>query len=395
MPNEENYTAKLLEMEDIILTDVTNEAGTTFIHCMMPQREYECPRCKATTSRIHDYRTQTVKDAPMYGRHTVLKIRKRRYVCPVCGKRFYEKVPLLPKYQRTTTRLWAFVLEELSKVQSMKDIASRVGISATSVARILDHLSYDMLHLPDVISIDEFKGNAGGHKFQCIITNPKKRQVLDILPEKTTESLSGYFSRFRDRANVKYIVMDMSCVFRSMANTCFPKAQIVADKYHVQRQVAWAFEDMRKRVQQKFAANRRRYFKRSRYIMLKNIHKLNEEEKQQLTVMLGLSEELAASYFLLQKFYEVMQSKDRVTAKKRLSEWYLHVGSTDSRIYSRFHKCVNTFIEWNDEILNAFETGFTNGYTEGCNNKIKVIKRNAYGLRNFHRFKHRIMHVMA
>lgn len=283
MPNKENYTAKLLEMEDIILTDVTNEAGTTFIHCMMPQREYECPRCKATTSRIHDYRTQTVKDAPMYGRHTVLKIRKRRYVCPVCGKRFYEKVPLLPKYQRTTTRLWAFVLEELSKVQSMKDIASRVGISATSVARILDHLSYDMLHLPDVISIDEFKGNAGGHKFQCIITNPKKRQVLDILPEKTTESLSGYFSRFRDRANVKYIVMDMSCVFRSMANTCFPKAQIVADKYHVQRQVAWAFEDMRKRVQQKFAANRRRYFKRSRYIMLKNIHKLNEEEKQQLT----------------------------------------------------------------------------------------------------------------
>ena len=129
--------------------------------------------------------------------------------------------------------------------------------------------------------------------------------------------------------------------------------------------------------------------------MLKNIHKLNEEEKQQLTVMLGLSEELAASYFLLQKFYEVMQSKDRVTAKKRLSEWYLHVGSTDSRIYSRFHKCVNTFIEWNDEILNAFETGFTNGYTEGCNNKIKVIKRNAYGLRNFHRFKQRIMHVMA
>ena len=291
---------------------------------------------------------------------------------------------------------------ELAKIagylHDIGNLINRVDHSqsgAIMAFRILDHLSYDMLHLPDVISIDEFKGNAGGHKFQCIITNPKKRQVLDILPEKTTESLSGYFSRFRDIANVKYIVMDMSCVFRSMANTCFPKAQIVADKYHVQRQVAWAFEDMRKRVQQKFAANRRRYFKRSRYIMLKNIHKLNEEEKQQLTVMLGLSEELAASYFLLQKFYEVMQSKDRVTAKKRLSEWYLHVGSTDSRIYSRFHKCVNTFIEWNDEILNAFETGFTNGYTEGCNNKIKVIKRNAYGLRNFHRFKQRIMHVMA
>lgn len=395
MSNKENYTAKLLGMKDLIVTDVINEANAIVIHCRMPQREHECPRCNAATSKVHDYRTQTVKDAPLYGSHTVLTIRKRRYVCPVCGKRFYEKIPLLPKYQRTTTRLWVFVLDELSKVQSMKAIAQRVGISGTSVARILDHLHYEMIHLPDVISIDEFKGNADGHKFQCILTNPKKKKVLDILPERTVESLAGYFSRFRDRTNVKYIVMDMSSVFRSVAKSCFPQAQIVADKYHVQRQVIWAFEDIRKKVQQQFGVHRRRYFKRSRWIMLKNIHKLKEEETQQLEVMLSLSEELATAYLLLQKFYEVIQSKERAAAKRKLSEWYLYVGTTDPQIYSRFHQCVNTFLEWNDEILNAFETGLTNGYTEGCNNKIKVIKRNAYGLRNFHRFKQRILHVMT
>lgn len=202
----------------------------------------------------------------------------------------------------------------------MKAIAHRVGISSTSVARILDHLHYEMLHLPDVISIDEFKGNTDGHKFQCILTNPKKKQALDILPERTVESLAGYFYRFRDRTNVNYVVMDMSSVFRSMAKSCFPKARIVADKYHVQRQVAWAFEDIRKQAQKKLGTDRRRYFKRSRWIMLKNIHKLKEEEKERLEVMLNLSEELAAAYFLLQKFYEVMQSKDRVTAKRKLSE---------------------------------------------------------------------------
>lgn len=395
MSNKENYTAKLLGMKDLIVTDVINEANAIVIHCRMPQREHECPRCNAATSKVHDYRTQTVKDAPLYGSHTVLTIRKRRYVCPVCGKRFYEKIPLLPKYQRTTTRLWVFVLDELSKVQSMKAIAQRVGISGTSVARILDHLHYEMIHLPDVISIDEFKGNTNGHKFQCILTNPKKKKVLDILPERTVENLAGYFSRFRDRTNVKYVVMDMSSVFRSMAKSCFPQAQIVADKYHVQRQVIWAFEDIRKKVQQQFGVHRRRYFKRSRWIMLKNIHKLKEEETQQLEVMLSFSEELATAYLLLQKFYEVIQSKERAAAKRKLSEWYLYVGATDPQIYSRFHQCVNTFLEWNDEILNAFETGLTNGYTEGCNNKIKVIKRNAYGLRNFHRFKQRILHVMT
>lgn len=394
MPNND-YTEKLLGIKDLILTDVTNEDGVMIIDCMMAKREHACPRCSTVTSKVHDYRTQSVKDAPFHGCQSILRIRKRRHVCPACGKRFFEKVPLLPKYQRTTTRLWAYVLDELARVQSMKAIAERVGISGTSVARILDHLNYKAHHLPDVISIDEFKGNADGHKFQCILTNPKKKQVLDVLPERNTESLAEYFSQFSDRNNVKYIVMDMSSVFRSMAHTCFANAEIVADKYHVQRQVTWAFEDIRKEVQKKFGTKRRRYFKRSRWIMLKNINKLKEREMEQLEVMLGLSPDLATAYFLLQNFYEVMQSEDHIEAKKKLSEWYMHVGATDSKTFSRFHKCVNTFIEWNDEILNAFKTGLSNGYTEGCNNKIKVIKRNAYGLRNFNRFKQRIMHVMA
>lgn len=69
----------------------------------------------------------------------------------------------------------------------------------------------------------------------------------------------------------------------------------------------------------------------------------------------------------------------------------MHVGVTE---LNRFKKCVNTFVDWNEEILNVFETGLTNGYTEGCNNRIKVLKRNAYGVRNFDRFRKRILHVM-
>ena len=69
----------------------------------------------------------------------------------------------------------------------------------------------------------------------------------------------------------------------------------------------------------------------------------------------------------------------------------MHVGVTE---LERFHKCLNTFTDWNEEILNAFETGLTKGYTEGCNNKIKVLKRNAYGMRRFDRFRKRILHMM-
>ena len=393
----DNYTEKLIGMKDAILLNVENIQDTMIIELKMEKRIHECPRCKAHTSKVHDYRIQYVKDVPSFNQKVVLKIHKRRHVCPACGKKFYEHIPLVPKYQRTTQRIWAFVIDELSKVQSMKEIGIRANISSSTVARILDNMRYSCDSLPEVISIDEFKGNADGEKFQCILTNPGKRKVIDILPKRSVDSLCAYFANFKlnNRKQVKYVVMDMSAVFKSMAESCFPNAKIVADKFHVQRLVTWAFEDMRKSVQKEFHKQRRRYFKRSRWLMLKDPEKLTEEQFEQLSHMLELSKPLAQAYYLLHEFRKFIHSPDVHTAKKRLSDWYMHVGTTDSKEFERFYKCVDTFSKWESEILNAFESGLSNGYTEGYNNKIKVIKRNAYGIRNFKRLRKRILHVTA
>lgn len=121
------------------------------------------------------------------------------HVCPCCGKRFFETIPFLPKYQRTSNALWAMALLELSKTASMKSIAERLNVSASTIARILDKVNYPCATLPPVISIDEFKGNTGGRKFQCILTNPKEKKVLDILPNRKSDDLYQYFSKFPDR----------------------------------------------------------------------------------------------------------------------------------------------------------------------------------------------------
>lgn len=381
---------KLLGLKDIILINIEEFSDSKVIEFKMQQRIHKCPSCNSETSKVHDYRVQQVKDIPMFGYNTILKIHKRRHVCKACGKKFYESLPFLPKYQRTTNRLWMYILKELEETRSMKSIACSVNLSGPSIARVIDKVSYGLSSLPNTISIDEFKGNAG-RKFQCILTNPRKQEVLDILPERTIEGLSAYFSTFKDRNNVKYVVMDMSNLFRSMAKNCFPKAQIIADKYHVYRQVQWAFEDVRKQEQKKFATSRRRYFKRSRTLLLKGQENLSEEEFEQVAQMLSVSKALAQAYYLLHEFRNIMKSKTKEEAKSKLSAWYMHVGVTE---LNRFKKCVNTFVDWNEEILNAFETGLTNGYTEGCNNRIKVLKRNAYGVRNFDRFRKRILHVM-
>lgn len=383
-------TEKLLGLKDLILLNIENFNDSNVIEFKIQQSIHICPRCGNETSKVHDYRIQDVKDIPAFGRQTILRIHKRRYVCKHCGKRFYEKINFLPKFQRTTNRLWMYVLKELGDTRSMKAIGKSVNLSCPTIARIIDKVNYSCTHLPEIISIDEFKGNAG-RKFQCILTDPKKHKVLDILPERTIESLSGYFTGFTDRKNVKYVVMDMSSLFRSMAQSCFPKAKIIADKYHVYRQVQWAFEDVRKEEQKKFSKTRRQYFKRSRTLLLKAREKLTADEFEQISHMLSISKPLAQAYYLLHEFREFTKSETRTEAKKKLSDWFMHVGVCN---LPRFSKCVITFSQWTEEILNAYDTGITNGYTEGCNNKIKVLKRNAYGVRDFQRFRKRILHIM-
>jgi transposase len=390
----ENYTEELLGLKEVIITNIKQTEQSCTIHIQMPRKVHICPVCGSETDQIHDYRNQKIKDIPSFGRHTILHLRKRRYVCPDCHKEFYEKVPFLPRYHRLTSRLSAWIIAEFSKVHSMSDIATRNNISGTTAARIFDHVSYPKPSLTKALSFDEFKGNAGGEKFQFIMTDPHEHRVLDILPTRKIEDLYAYFSPFKDRDKVKYVIIDMNKDSRRLAQTCFPHATLVADKYHVIRQVTWAFEKVRKEEQKKFGDSRRKYFKRSRKLLLKRPEKLTEEEKDQVAAMLSISERIRYAYALKNEFFKVMDSRSSYEARKLLGIWNMMVQGY-RELLPEFKVCFNTFTNWQKEILNAFDCPYTNGYTEGVNNKIKVLKRNAFGVRVFERFRNRILHVMA
>jgi transposase len=387
-----NYTEELIGLEDICVKSIERNDDLLKIHLSMFKRIHKCPRCGELTSKVHDYRTQPVKDITAFGEKTIIYLRKRRHVCPLCNKRFYENVSFLPKYHRMTNRLIAYIISSLKEVRSIKSVAKEANVSQTTAARIFDIVGYSNTTLPKVLSIDEFRGNAGGEKFQCILTNPEHKKVLDILPNRKTEDLAGYFLKFEDRKNVEHVVIDMSGPFRSLAKSLFPKAKIIADRYHVVRQVIWAFENVRKVEQQKFHASRRRYFKRSRKVLLKRPEKLTEEESTQVEAMLRISDRLRQAYRMKNEFHKFMDCKNRDEARKQLGIWNM---MTVGYNLPEFEACTKTFINWHEEILNSFEYPYSNGYTEGVNNKIKVIKRNAYGVRNFERFRNRILHAMS
>jgi transposase len=387
-----NYTEELIGLKDVFVKSIERKDNIIHIHLTMYQRIHKCPRCGEMTSKVHDYRTQPIKDISAFAENTIIYLSKRRHVCPACGKRFYENVPFLPKYHRLTNRLSAYVINSLREVGSIKNVAKAANISPTTAARIFDHVGYSNSHLPKVISLDEFRGNAGGEKFQCILTDPEHKKVLDILPNRKSEDLTGYFLKYKDRKNVQNVVIDMSGPYRELAKTLFPRAKIIADRFHVIRQVIWAFENVRKEEQKKFNDSRRKYFKRSRRLLLKRPEKLKPDEAIQVELMLKISDRLRQAYCMKNQFHKFMDCENRNEARKQLGIWNMMVIGYD---LPEFQACTKTFINWKDEILNSFDYPFSNGYTEGVNNKIKVIKRNAFGVRNFNRFRNRILHVMS
>ena len=382
----QDYTVKLLNLEDVIITNVENISEQLHISIELPRRKHICPVCGAQTDRVHDYRMQTIKDIPL-ARGTFLHLRKRRYRCS-CGKRFFEKNTFLPRYYRVTSRLVTEIIFAFKKVVSAKEIGCRYHVSAVTAMRYFKLFNKKLTRLPEVISLDEFKGNSGGQKYNSIVVDPKEKKVLDILPNRFESDLVRYFSQFTNKKDVKCFVCDMNPHFRQVAKICFPNAAVVADKYHVIRQAYWAMEKVRKNEQSKLPDRHRKYFKRSRNLLMKRPEKLTEEEMDRLALMFEMAPRLADAYRLKNEFLTVIRSKSSDEGKQRLADWLFSVEVMD---LPEFYDCANAYRNWFQEILNSMDVPWTNGYIEGCNNKTKVLKRVSYGMRNFNNFRKRIL----
>ena len=276
-----NCIEKLLQLKDVIVTNIECSGEEMHIHLRMEQRLHRCPQCGTLTSKVHDYRTQLVRDVSISGYATILHLRKRRHVCPNCGKRFDEYIDFLPRYRQFTNRVFLQILGQLKECRSIKGIAADNNMSPPTAAKIVNEIDFRVRKLPEVLAIDEFKGNAEGEKFQCILADPKNRRVVDILPTRKHE--------------------------------LFPQAKIKA-------------------------------------------------------------------------------STSREEAAKRLSWWIMDAQRSGLK---DMIKISLTYQNWSIEILNSFEYPYTNGYIEGCNNRIKVLKRVSFGMPRFVRFRRRIMHIMV
>ena len=387
-----NCIKNLLNLKELNVKSVKNFKDSVEIHAELPKSEHICPCCGTLTSKVHDYYTQPIKDIPVQFKPTTIFLRKTRYECKSCGKIFYPQNNFIAKYKRKSKRLVYFVVDQLKNNIAASTIAKNVNIDAGFISKMLPYLSVTNTTLPRVLCIDEFKGNSGQYKYQVALLDGETHKIVDILECRHKHFLCEYFKKFPKEQldNVKYLVTDLWESYKDIGITYFRKAKIVADHFHWARYACNALDKIRIEVQSILPKSERKYFKRSRSLLLSRRSKIKEEYYDELENMLiNYSEDLRIAYREKECLLDIIHSSDSAEIKKnQFTEWVKR--NLESSV-PQLVECAKTYQHWAYEIKNSLEVPYSNGPIEGINNKIKTLKRTTFGMTKFENFKARIM----
>lgn len=340
---------------------------------------------------------------------SILELKRSRFLCHDCGKTFSTKTPLVDTNHQLTKELKQGILMELYENQSRKLIAKNYFVSDVTVARILriaiKRYQPNQKFLPTVLCMDEFKSMksvAGAMSFICVDGTTNK--LFTILEDRRLFKLTQYFMRFprKARLNVKYLVMDMNASYSQLLKKVFPNAEIVTDRFHIVQHINRSFNQLRvqlmNRLRTSSSEDQKKYRRLKRYwkLLLKDsdqlepfkrqYHRLFKKEISQTEII----DELLSYTEELRKAYQFVQLLRYYFNKREYESFHEILKNIDPALPQTFRKKFTIFSRYRSGIQNAFKVSLSNGVTEGLNNKIKLIKRIAFGYRNFYNFRARI-----
>ena len=419
-----NEVKKLLGLEDknmkILSVEEEKAKGKTIkiVNVISTNEKVKCPICNKYTRSVHDYlKPINSKYLKMAEYECYLRIKRKRFICRKCNKRIIEDVGIISKGRNISNALEIKIRKDLLKTcYSIKDIAENNNVSPDKVRNILLEVMNDypenVKTLPDVISFDEFKADTDEGKYAFIINDPIGKRTLDILPNRKKDYLISYFTKVENRSNVKYVISDMYEPYLLVTKAMFKNAKYVVDRFHYIEYVMNAVDEIRIRLQKTFGYNSKEYklLKNKKnvsllrkyyndinwYVYTKRYEHGRQVEKLPIDILnelLNIDDELNRGYQLKELFLDIIRHDlTPEEAKVELENWIDLCNESNINEFIEASKTINNWLEY---ICNSFiDKRFSNGYTEGLNNKIKVIKRTAYGFRNFKFFRLRLMYIL-
>ena len=411
---------KILELENYKIIKIEerseNKKMIKIINVETKNKKQRCPLCGKYTSSIHDkLKPIKLKYLKLFEIETNIVIVKKRFICHNCNKKFTEEVDLNNKGKSISNKLEQKVLKDLLNYNlSIKYIAKENKISSYTVRKILENAMSEypkqVKNLPRIISFDEFKADTNSGKYAFIMNDPIHKKCLDILPDRKKESLIQYFTHCNNRPSVEFVISDMYEPYLLVQQIMFPNAKYVVDRFHYTRYIMDALDKVRIRLQKEYGYNSKEYrmLKNKKNVTLlrkysndiewftytkrnKNKHTINILKYDLREELLSINEELKQAYILKELFFDTVRHIEYLEIEEELKEWI----SICKESMEEFKEAAKTIENWLPYIVNSFiDERFLNGFTEGLNNKIKVIKRIGFGYRNFDFFRLRIMYIL-
>ncbi len=365
-----------------------------------PNRQFHpiCHLCGQQSAHIHSWTERPLRDLNLASTRVWLFCQYRKIFCLHCQGVVTEDLGLFHPYFRVTLRLAQYI-HELCKVMTVKEAAQHVGIDWKTVKNI-DKLfleqaygqpNYDGLR---ILAIDEIAIRKG-HRYLTIVLDYLTGRVVWIGQQRKARTLSRFFNQLTSaqRKALEAIAMDMWDPYIKAVQKKVPHVKIVFDLFHVVAQFSKVIDQVRNSEYRKASQENKAVFKGAKYLLLKNRSNIRrKKDRQQLKELLKLNEIINSVLILKEKLKHIWSYRSRTWANKALNEWCALARALNHRAVSKF---AQTLERYRYGILNHCEYAIHTGKLEGVNNKIKVIKRKAYGFHDLHYFSLKIFQAFA
>lgn len=371
------------------------KGNTIILHVQSKKRLLVCPKCGKCHLVKNGYRIRDFVGLPIGGKKVIVRMKVQRYKCmnEECDYDQQENIPFATGSRSYTHRFAKYVVD-LLRGMTLQDVANHLNISWNTVKEI--HSTYLLRHYcpPSLkgvknIGIDEFAVRKG-HIYKTIVVDLDSGRIVYVGDGKGIDALKKFWKRVkRHKVKIEHIATDLSAAFIASVLENRSGAVHVFDHFHVVKLMNEHLDDIRRKVYtMEKDINKRKVLKGTRYLLLGNGADIFDKQyKNRLDNALAMNEPLSKAYYLKEQMREIWTQINKEQASAVLNDWVRQ--ARESKI-PQLEKMANTLMLYRSGILAWYDCHISTGKVEGINNKIKVMKRNAYGFRDERYFKLRL-----
>ncbi len=373
-------------------TDFKN--GANHFHIQLKEDKRRCARCQSRRVVKNGAFVRTFREVPTGLRPNHLVLHGHRQLCRDCGANLNERIHFADGNARHTRRMASFIVS-LAGFLTLLHVARFLNIGWDLVKAVFSrHLQRKLkrrkLGAVRYIAIDEFAFRKG-RKYVTIVLDLESGVVLHAARGKGADAVVPFLWKLR-RANapVAAVAMDMSAAYQNAVRSVLPKVDIVFDPFHIMAMVSRALDETRRQAYADLNGADRKVVKGSRFLLLRNLESLKSSQIDKLTALMDANKPIYTAYLLKEDLRRFWDFSERVSAQEFLADWFERAVASD---LPWFVKVAVSLINHLDGLLAYFGHRITSGPIEGINNKIKTLKRQAYGYRDMDFFLLRVLFV--